>query len=305
MNRFPPDRVRKQGFTFVETLMALSIAAGVITVAVLGYQAVTQLTSRAGSYGTVQLPIGIMNNFYGQGGSTVDAYFAPSYGRVAMAEILRSKFYEDIGEASAVFCLGRNLRTSTTQRPSVIPIAANFDPRRLDTPDGFRNLLASAVPATDGYFRNSRGAFDSAALSIFILRPYSATQLGVQAIYEVDFVSASSPVGTYASVRRYQAGVCTNYYDVFYPASDQTVPFLPLAAFFERRSRWAKLEGAPDLFKVAANRPFYMVWWPDPAAGSLEAASEASFPSSEPRSQYGAMTDRTSFNLVFPMFPAL
>jgi len=286
--------------------MALAIAAGVITTAVLAYQAATQTTSRLGTYGTVQLPAGVLMNFYGTGGEYVDAYFAPNYGRVAQAELLRDSLYEDIGHASAVFCLARSLQTTSSQRPSILPISANYDARRLDTPAAFQTFLASSVPATSGVFSSYRGAATAQNLSIFILMPSDdPEELAVRAIYEVDFITSSNPSGTYASVRRYEGTVCTDFYDVFYPASLGTVPFLPVAAHFERRARLATTEGDEDLLKLAANRPFYFVWWPDPATPSLESESSSTLATSDPRSAYEAMTGRTSLFMVLPMFPSL
>jgi len=304
----PDNEIRRlnRGFSFVEVLMALAIAAGVITTAVLAYQAATQATNRYGTYGAVQLNPGVLFNFYALSGFYVDTYFAPNYGRVAQAEVMRDEFYEDVSRASAVYCLARSLQTSTSQRPSVIPINANYDARRLDTPEAFRLFLAEAVPATSAYFSSYRGVSTAQNLSIFILMPSdSSAQLWVRSIYEVDFVTAVNPAGTYASVRRYQGTVCTDYYDIFYPASNGAVAFRPLVAQFERRARQATVEGSNDLLKLAANRPFYFIWWPDPAAPALEALSSQSFSTGDPRAAYAAMIGRTSFFMVAPMFPPL
>lgn len=286
--------------------MALAIAAGVIATAVVAYQAATQTASSSRSYGTVQLGEGVLFDFYGLSGFYVDTYFAPNYGRVALAEVLREAFYEDISHASAVYCLGRTLQTNSDQRPSVIPIEANYDARRLDTPEAFRLFLADAVPATDGFFSAYRGASAAQNLSIYILMPSdSSSELWVRAVYEVDFVASSNPEGAYASVRRYQGTTCTDYYDVFYPASTGTVAFKPVVAHFERQARRVTVEGSADLLKVAANRPFYFVWWPDPAAPALESLTLDTFDSADPRSAYAAMIGRTSFFMTVPMFPSL
>ncbi|MEI6338319.1 MAG: hypothetical protein WCQ57_07015 [Verrucomicrobiota bacterium] len=300
------SRRLNRGFTFVEALMALAIAAGVITTAVIAYQAATQASSRAKSYGAVQLPENVLFNFYALSGYYVDTYFAPNYGRVAQAEVVRDAFSDDVSHASAVYCLGRSLQASSAQRPSVIPIDPNYDARRLDTPEAFRLFLARAVPATEGYFSAYRGASAAQNLSILILWPSdSSTELWVRAIYEVDFVASVSPAGTYASVRRYQGTGCTEYYDIFYPASNGTVAFKPLSVHFERKARLATVEGDNDLLKLAANRPFYFIWWPDPAAPALEALSSGTFSTGDPRAAYAAMIGRTSLFMVVPMFPAL
>lgn len=286
--------------------MALAIAAGVITTAVIAYQAITQNTSRLGTYGAVRLPEGALFDFYGLPGYYVDAYFAPNYGRVAQAEVLRDAFSEDVSKAGAVFCLARSGRANSARRPSSIPISAAHDARRLDTPEAFQAFLEAALEGTAGFFTAYRGAAAAQNLSIFIIMPSgSATELSVRAIYEVDFVPTTSPSGTYASVRRYQGTTCTDFYDIFYPASLGTIAFRPVVAHFERRSRLATDEGDDDLLKQAANRPFYFLWWPDPAMPTLEIEEGGSFASTDPRSAYANMIGRTSLFMVVPMFPAL
>ncbi len=286
--------------------MALAIAAGIISTAVVAYQAATQASNRSRSFGTVELSEDVLFDFYGLSGYYVETYFAPSYGRVAQAEVLRDAFYEDIAYASAVYCLGRSQPATSAQRPSVIPIEPNYDARRLDTPEAFRLFLAEAVPATDVVFSAYRGASASPNLSIYILMPSdSSSELWVRATYEVDFVTSVSPAGTYASVRRYQGTTCTDYYDIFYPAATGTVAFRPLVANFERRARQVNVEGSADLLKLAANRPFYFIWWPDPAMPELQSLSVDAYDAADPRSAYAAMIGRTSFFLVAPMFPAL
>jgi prepilin-type N-terminal cleavage/methylation domain-containing protein len=298
------------GFTFVEFLMALAIGAGVITVAAISYGTIINSVGRSASYDTVTLSAGVLNAFYGDDEYSVTAtdtgaYFAPSYGRAAKAEILRDSLYEDVSQASAVFCLSRTAQTDSSTRLTSIPINPTYDARRLDTPNAFLTHLEAAVPATAGTFSSYRGTAPAQNLSIYILEPsQDTTELAVIATYEVDFVEATSPAGTYASVRRYQGTICTDFYDVFYPVSAGTVDFLPVAASFERAARLATVEGNDDLMKVAGNLPFFMVWWPDPAAESLKEVTAETF-GSGPRSAYGAMTGRTSLFMVLPMFPAL
>jgi len=290
----------------VELLVAVAVAAAVLTAAVLCYSALTNYRP-ASSYGAVQLPAGTMENFYpGETGPYVDTYFAPNYGRCALAEQLRETFYEDLDHANAVFCLERS--GLSTIRPQSIPIDPTYDARRLDTPEAFRAFLGAALPASASVFSAYRGAATAQNLSIFVLMPSgSSSELSVRAIYEMDFVPTTNPAGTYASVRRYQGDVCTDFYDVFYPASSgATIPFEPVAVHFERQARLATVEGSStDLFKVAANRPFYFVWWPDPSMPALEAAESNTYPSSDPRSAYATMVGRTSFFMVVPVFPAL
>lgn len=305
------------GFTLVEFLLALAIGAGVIAVAAIAYGTLTKSFGRSPSYETVQLTAGVLNAFYGDdyfdaGDTDVGAYSAPSYGRATMAKVVRNKLYDDVGRATAVFCLAREDQTTDSQRPASIPINAEYDARKLDTPDAFRIYLVTELnDDMDGVFSPYRGVATAQNLSIFVLGlsdpdPDDAAVLNIRTIiYELDFVAATSPSGTYASVRRYQGGVCTDFYDVFYPASAGTVEFLPVTASFERSARLATDGDTDDLFKVAENRPFSMVWWPDPAAETLKAESSVTFDTSQPRSKYEAMTGRTSFFMVLPLFPAL
>ena len=302
---------RQRAFTLVEFLLALAIGAGVIAAAAIAFGTITKSMGRNPSYETVQLSAGVLNAFYGDdafaaGDTEVGAYYAPSYGRAARAKIVRDKLYQDVDGATAVFCLARTDQTTDNQRPFSIPIDPGYDARQLDTPEAFRAHLAIEVPATASTFSSYRGVATAQNLSIFVLAPsHDVSELKVRAIYEVDFVSAASPPGVYASVRRYQNGVCSDFYDVFYPDSAGTVEFLPVVASFERYARRATNEGANDLFKVAGNRPFSMVWWPDPAADTLKAESTTTFDSAQPRSAYANMTGRTSFFMVLPLFPAL
>jgi len=302
------SRVRQRAFSFVELLVAIAIAAAVIGGAVLAYQAIGRSTNRLGNFSTVQLPAGVMENFYGTDVNYVQAYFAPNYSRSADAEALRDKLYEDLDYASAVFCLARTDRS--TIRPVAIPVPAPFDLRALDTPEAFREFLANAIPESESVFESYRGSPTATNLSIFILMPSdSSSELTVRAVYELDFIPTSNPAGTYASVRRYQGNTCTDFYDIFYPAADLPEinrAFSPVVACFERESRLNVTEGSTyDRFKVAANRPFYFVWWPDPTALTLEAMAPAYTPNNSVRDLYAGMGNRTAFFLVLPMFPAL
>ena len=283
----------------------MAIAASALTVGVLCYSAITQYR-KSSTYGSVQLSAGTVENLYpGTTGPYVSAYFAPNYGRAALAEQLRETFYEDIEHANAVFCLARD--GQSTIRPETIAISSGYDARRLDTPEAFRTFLASAIPTSSAVFTAYRGASAAQNLSVFILMPSGSTAtLSVRAIYEIDLIPTSNPSGTYATVRRYQGATCTDYYDVFYPTSSATVPFEPVAVCFERAARLSTVEGSgADLLKVAANRPFYFIWWPDPAVPNLETIEQTTYPSSDPRSAYATMVGRTSFFMVVPMFPAL
>ena len=150
-----PYREGCRGFSFVELLVAIAIAAAVLTVSVLAYQTITQSNKRLGTYGAVELPVGVMENFYGLAGPFVRTHFAPNYSRAAVAETLRENFYEDLSYASAVFCLARDGRSSI--RPLTLPRTAGIDRRTLDTPEAFREFLVESVPESELVFTPYRG----------------------------------------------------------------------------------------------------------------------------------------------------
>jgi len=292
-----------RGFSLIELLVAAAITAAVITVAVMIYQNLSARGARS-SYGSIEvgasLPI-----FYGGTATSLDAYYAPSYGRAGAAEVVREQFNEDLQSASAVYCLGRTGANSI--HPQDITVSASLRGDSLDSPEAFRTLLAASVPASASVFTAYRGASMAANASIFILVPSeSSSELRVLSVYDIDLTPTTSPVGTYASVKRYEDGTLTNYYDVFYPASTGTVPFKPLVVSFERAVRQADVEGdAIDRLKQAEAQPFYFIWWPDPAAPTLEAFSEPTYDADDPRASYAAMGGRTAFFFAVPMFPSL
>lgn len=292
------------GFSLIELLVVVALASAVITAGVLMFQTLVSSDSLRFSSGNVNVGAAL-TNFYGGSLTTTNALYAPSYGQAAQAEIVRDKFIGDLQQASAVFCLGRN--GLNTIRPITIPVDSTLQGRNLDTPEAFRLLLASSLPESAGIFSAYRGASTATNASIFILKPSSyATELSVLAVYDIDLTPTTSPAGTYASVKRYEGGVYTDSYDVFYPSSSGTLPFNPLVVAFERSVRSVTVESATiDSLKKAAERPFYFIWWPDPAAHTLEALSAPSFSTTDPRYAYSSMGGRTSFFFVVPMFPPL
>jgi len=299
----PSTRFRA-AFSLVELLIASAIGAAIITVGVLAFQNLTANDAYRSSYGRVTVGPAL-TNFYGGTATAVDAYFAPNYGRAAQAELLRDRLLADVQKASAVYCLGRN--SPNTIHPTSIAVSSTFRGDSLDTPEAFRIFLQSAVPASSAIFTSYRGSCTATNASIYILVPsQDAGSLTIFSVYDIDLTPATSPSGTYASVKRYEAGILTDYYDVFYPSSTGAYPFNPLVVSFERSARQAAVEGTSiDSFKKAAARPFYFVWWPDPAAHTLEGYSAGSGAGDMPRSAYSAMEGRTAFFFVIPMFPAL
>lgn len=197
-----------------------------------------------------------------------------------------------------------------------------------DHPNKFLALLQGLYPDTTAKpfpFLNQayRGvpAVNSVNASIYVMQPSSeASKLSVRAIYDIDFLAVTTPqAGTYASVKRYVPVVfnatdpsingLTHYYDVLYPGSDQLpTQFGPVFACFERSVRLAVNESTNDqatAFKRAGNRPFYFIWWPDPATPRLASAGSATYSSTDPRGYYAAHENQTAWMFTVPMFPAL
>jgi len=313
------SRAQRTAFSLIELLVAVALAAALLTVAVMIFQGLVASGGTRTSIGDVTVGTAL-STFYGVNATVVgNCSFAPSYGRVAQAEVLRTRFVTDLQSASAVYGLGRN--GVNAFRTSSIPVSSAFRGSSLDLPEAFRQLLAASVPSTATTFTAYRGASTATNASIFLLTPSaSATTLSVLAIYDIDLTPTTSPVGTYVSVKRYGTietttsdGLLglTDYYDIFYPAPEgatvPTIAFNPLVVCFERAARFGNVETdhTIDRLKKAAERPFYFVWWPDPAAHTLEAYAGPAYDAADPRAAYPAMGGRTSFFFVVPMFPAL
>lgn len=290
------------GFSLVELLVALAIGAAVITVGVMIFGNLGAGTRATSTFENVTIGTSAMQNFFGINATSVDAPVAPNYGQRAQADRLRDLFWEDVEKSSAVYCLGRSGLNAT--HPLTITLPAGWQGRTAaDLPSGFR----AVIDPSGATFADYRGASSATNASIFLLRPsVGVGELLVQAVYDIDLVPTTSPLGTYVSVRRYRSTTMTDYYGVFYPAGVGTVAFSPLVVLFERAARSTVSEGAAvDRVKVAAGAPFYFVWWPDPAAADLELATVGSYGSTDPRASYPSMGGRTSLFFAVPMFPAL
>lgn len=314
----------------MELLLVLALSAMVIGGAVVSYGTLTRSQPSVSSLVTVPLGLTRMQNFYGISSSTTNVAMAPQYGALSLAEELREQFVADTLSATAVFCLPRD--STNTWRPSTI--AYDFTLHgELDTPQKFRAHIVANASAPATLYRDYRNPLnDNTAVpqnaSIFVLG-YSkyAGYLKVNAVYDIDvirFTGLTEPNGFHASVKRYADAATTatpstlSYmggYDVFYPPSVPdarnttqwaTDGFVPLFVTFERAARLALRETPTtiDRFKRAAERPFYFIWWPDPAARHLGPVSNT-FSSADPRQAYNHMAGRTSFMFVVPMFPAL
>lgn len=319
------------GFTAAEMLVATMIAAVVIGGAAMAYATFTRGQRQLTQIATVRLPnANIQNNFYGVNSVSITTYVAPNFGSVARAESMREKFVADVEQAVAVYCLYRTTNLNTV-RPATI--ASPPYGTVLDTPEAFRTYLATAITASASIFLSYRNVPLSPTItsalpnvSIFVLG-YSAnaTTIPVLAVYDIDFAQATNPngtgtvVGTYASVRRYVSGTLTGYYDVIYPivATGETENWNPSVVAFERRSRMALVEGTaltsgPDRFKVAAEQPFYFIFWPDPSRETLALPRGAlvstvmnpTYASTDPRRAYNHMAGRTAYMFTVPLFPS-
>jgi hypothetical protein len=234
-----------------------------------------------------------------------------------------------------VFCLPRHEGVDNTWKPAYIKYNAETDDE-LDMPQKFRShiIRVAGVPAAQYVDFRNPGVGNATVLppnaTIFILSYTGvSTHLRVQAIYDIDVIRFTDPkkvMGFHASVKRYAdprpplpegyeySLVFSSGYRVFYPPANpkainaagfSTDGFTPLFVTFERHTRRAFEEGiVTDRFKLAAERPFYFMWWPDPAARHLGAQANPAAPAS-PQQAYNHMGGRTSFMFTVPMFPAL
>lgn len=292
------------GFTLAEILIAAAIGAGLIAAAIIGFATISQAPGRGGRV-DVYLPPSVLLNFYGSGftNSYVTLAFNPNYFQGVEARRIKDRFLADVSSSTAVFCLGRNQQVATNNRADRLWFTNEIDFRTNATPQQFRNFL---VACTNDL--NAAALFPAVQpavltnmtnLSVFLLGGLvPTTQEGTNAMtvvatYEVDFVPATSPSGTYATVRRYSGTnlAPTDFYHLFYPdQSNAPNGFRPLAAFF------------PRLTNGAANTPFYFVWWPDPLVQSL---TNASAPGTGIPGAYTNMAGRTSLFFAVPAFPGL
>jgi len=298
----PSPAPRNAGFSFVELLMAAAILAITVTVAVIAYSTIASGGRRAGGGLAVTLPSGVAVNFYGITNSVVAVSAAPAYGETVRAEGMRNLLDTDLARSVAVFCLARN--DISTVRPSTVTLGVNFDPRTNASPAGFRTLLGTGASTFTDYPGSANSLTNT---SLFILQASTnSTSAKVLATYEADFVRTTSPVGTYASVRRYEGATLTYYYHVFYEGTNAH-NFLPPVAYFERSVAPATSTNAIDRNRQAAGIPFYFLWWPDPAVVRLHETNSAmpSVATNLPRAGYSQMADRTSLFFVIPAYPAL
>ena len=322
------------GFSTLELLMVLALGAVVLSGVMVTYG--TLMAGRTNINETVDivLPASLMVNFYGVGSSGVRTVpMAPNYGALARAEKLRDEFHRDVIGANSVFCLYRKAsQIANPIRYNWFPYVAATD-GQIDSPRAFYDFLVRKYPVAASVFEvpanpGASNAVPAPHATIF-LTGFSSNPgvVGIVATYEVDVIrmAAARPWGFYASVRRYgfdspgsgtQASVFSSGWEIFYEPSMRVVTspaqfaaegFSPLFVMFDRAVKRSVVEDSvfgQDRFKVAAEQPFYFIWWPDPAMQDLESLPLSGQPG-EARRAYNHMGGRTSFMFTTPMFPAL
>lgn len=319
-----PNSPSLRGFSFVELIVAVALAALVLAATVVAYGTIMRHRDGRGINLDTALPTGTLTKLYGvtlPDLVTIDR--APSLGTASQAESLRWRFFEDLSTATAVFALDRTAPAEGAARPKTLSLG-DTDPRSLDSPNAFRSFLAAAPHSLGAYYPDNQYQTTSTGTgsSVFILNTSDAANtLNVRAIYEVDFVVAQNPAGLYASVRRFSGTACTDYYHIFYPAGTAITvsppaspapspapPPAPVAGEMQPLLAWFPRKGITGggIHAVAEDRPFYFVWWPDPMAQTLESVyPEETLGPGSPRAAYSDQAGRTSFFFVVPAFPGL
>jgi len=312
-------RCSTSGFTLAELVVVLALSAIVVGMAVISYRAVTQSAVSLSTQGDVTIGTDANDVFYGESGGDVAVYFAPNYGRMVQADRLKNRFYEDIGQASAIFVLARNdLNWDATSpiRPSTVNNVAGNPP--IDMPYKFIAALENTHPGAEAVYTDwlpgvasaeneYRGALAGDNISIFIIEPGALEGVfTVNAIYEVDLIETTSPVGTYASVRRYESTNLTDFYDVFYEGAVGGEAFNPLAIAYERGARTVAGQPASlNNITIAENMPYYYIFWPDPSVSLIDDAPAPGYAATHPQYHINDMGNRTQYFFVVPMYPAL
>lgn len=285
-------------------LVAVALSSVVMGAGALALQSISANAKRATSLVEIDIGANESQNFYNSASGLIRTYIAPNFGELLFAQEMRDRMINDVNSSSAVFCLPRagrnNIRPNTlvlSQRPT------------LDSPEAFRDFLAVQFPTAaaiyDANFRTEPSA-DSPNLTIYMLgQALSSSNINVNAIYEIDFVTPSNYNGSYVSVRRYVGNDLTNFYDIVYrrgPEDTNEFPINPVFVTFEQQSRLAAAETA-DLqqFQIARKSPFYLLSLPDPTINPYD--KPAVTPAVTPA--YKNKEGITSFSVAIPMFPSL
>ncbi|MEM6910380.1 MAG: prepilin-type N-terminal cleavage/methylation domain-containing protein [Verrucomicrobiota bacterium] len=305
------------GFTLVELLVALVTAAAFFTAAALIFQSVSQGQHRLTSFGEITIGQVFETNFYGNetADGVINAYWAPNYGRSALVEQLRDQLHLDLQSASGVYGLTRSGVNSL--RPQSVSLGSVLSPAQIATPNAFRDLLAiddSSAYTIFGTFdgfpgtKNQQGENQNA--TFFLTTPGdSMGAVDLLAVYEIDLVEAATPVGLYASVRRYaydDADVeqLTHYYDIFYEGATRD-DMGPIFVHIENENRDNGLAAEEtNRFRQAKGASYYIIWFPDPVIPVTDVIVPSTS-SNDPNSSYAAQGVRTAHMQVVPMFPML
>jgi len=270
------------GFTYVELIVAISIAAGVLTAAVMAFGTISGTKIVSIRSENITLGTSVLTNFFASTNPLISVPQAPNYGALAQAEIMRERLHQDLSSSVASFLLGRDGLNSTR----VETITFTNDGRTIMTPMAFRGLLTNS----SDFSSSATNALQTVNSSLYILNASTTNDtLRIRCVYETDFVPIASPLGVYASVRRYQGVQLTDYYHIFYPG--QTNTFRPAGYVFNRGT----VNG------VNVSRPFYLLWWPDPLARLLPSVTSGG----QARAGYTNMANQTPYFFVIPAFPAL
>lgn len=325
------------GFSTLELLVVLALGAVILSGVMVTYGTLMAGRTNISETMEVTLPVARATNFFGAGAPNIRTIpVAPSYGALARAEKLREEFNRDALAAASIFCLYRRTAVVTnTLRYNWFPYNAATD-GQIDSPTAFYNLLVRKypgaatifeVPANPGAAAPPSKVPDAHATIFMTSFTADSDKLAILATYEVDVsrYEAAKPWGFYASVRKYSYNASNlsalesafvSGFEVFYqpslrvvtsPTQFATDGFNPLFIMFDRAVRRSVVEDSVlgrDRFKVAAEQPFYFIWWPDPAMTDLGSMPLSGQPR-EARRAYNHMGGRTSFMFTVPMFPAL
>jgi len=292
-----------QGFSLVEILIGIALSTVLFTAAALVYQTVSHGSNPRGSLEKLTFEEGVLENFYSLASNTHTVYAAPNAARTSFAKRVGQRLIDDMGSASAVYVLGRN--GLNDYRPTSIPYPPGSP--LLDSPNRFLAHISAQAPDETEQFVAYESVSDQDSHSIYLLQPSTTSEdLNVLSIYDFDVVALPNQ-GDYVSVRRYVEGDLTAYYDIFFPEASGS-PFRPNVVHFPRKGLAPYLDPTPSRFAVSEEMPFYMIWWPDPAARSLDSPTDPptpSVPANSPVLDYYQMGGRTSLQFVLPAFPAL
>ncbi len=275
----------RSGFTYVELIVGLAVGAIVLGAGVIAFSAITTNHPLRLRAEPIPITAAVNINFYDISSNTVSVPYAPSVGASAQAEVMREMFSEDLRSSVGIYVLSRPGVNSIRLRN--LPLPSNVDPRTLTNAAAFSALLVNQSE----YVVNSSNAIRGPSTTTYVLdASVMSNTLTVRCLYETDFIPIASPKGVFASVRRYVNFTLTHYYHVFYPG--QTNTFSPLGYFYPRGT---------TVGSTTINRPFYLLWWPDPMAQEMPAPPSTL----DTRSSYTNTFGSSSFFFVAPMFPHL